>query len=447
MTVRVRWMAWLCGLCVGCLLLGGCSALSFDVRSQLVPPTATGDEQLIQTALETYLTEEYGAAQAEQYKLKYPREGRYRTAFIVQDIDADGADEALAFYTIDNDTGYIHLNYLRKLGSDWESMGDWESESTSVLEVRLGDMNGDGKQELLVGFEISSTRDSQLSVFQLTKLSMTVLGSYLYTDFYLGNMSSDDWQDLLLLRVSNTEPRVTARLFSLREEMTELGAVSLDGYIRSFGGVCFTPVTDSVAGVYLDGHKDNGVLITELICWDGTTLTAPFYNTSTNTTTLTERESGLTMTDVDADGVTEWPQSEKLEPVPGTPAGSGTRWLTRWCTWDVTAKEVHTILYTVVVPEDNYLFVADETWVGTLTASYEEATHTLTLGKSDESGTIRKAAVICAGGEPESQTSDGEIQPYETVTLQSGRTFRVWLDPTAGLGAELSEILYRITVL
>lgn len=444
--MRVRMTGWLCLLCMACWLLGGCSALSFDVRSQLVPPTPTGDEQKIQEALQRYLTEEYGAAQAEQYKLKYPMEGAYRTAFIVEDIDADGTDEALVFYTIDNDTEYIHLNYLRKLGSEWESMGDWESESTHVLEVRFGDMNGDGKQELLVGFELSSTRDSQLSLFELTKLSMTVLGSYLYTDFYLGNVSSDDWQDLLLLRVSSTEPSVVARLFSLREEITELGSVSLDGYIRSFGNVCFTPVTDTVAGVYLDGYKDNGGMVTELICWDGTTLTAPFYDADTNLTTLTERESGIEMTDVDADGVTEWPQSERIEAAPGAPEGAGPRWMTRWCTWDHDAREVHTELYSVVVPEDNYLFVADETWLGTISASYEKDTHTLILGRSNETGAVREAAVIRAqDGSDEVSGIDGRT--YETVTLQSGRTFRVWFDPAAGLGSELSEILYRITVL
>ena len=446
MIVKMRLIAGLCLVCAVCLLLSGCSALSFDVRSQLVPPTATGDEQQIQLALERYLAEEYGAAQAEQYKLKYPMEGDYRTAFIVEDVDEDGDDEALVFYTVDSDTEYIHLNYLRKLGTEWESMGDWESESTHVLEVRFGDMNGDGKQELLVGFELSSTRDSQLSLFELTRLSMTLLGSYLYTDFYLGSVSSDDWQDLLLLRVSNTEPSVTARLFSLREQATELGSVALDGYIRSFGAVCFTPVTDTVAGIYLDGYKDNGGMVTELICWDGTTLSAPFYNEDDNMTTLTERDSGVAMADVDADGVMEWPQSEPIEAVPGAPAGGLPRYLTRWCTWDVSAKEVHTELYSVVVPEDGYLFVADETWVGSLAASYDEDTHTLTLGRSSENGTIRTAAVIRAQDDPDG-VSDPEGRVFEAVTLQSGQTLWVWFDRSAGLGAELSEILYRITVL
>jgi len=446
--MHARLTAWLCLVCAACLLLSGCSALSFDVRSQLVPPTATGDELKIQEALERYLTQEYGAAQAEQYKLKYPMEGRYRTAFIVEDVDADGDDEALVFYTVDADTEYIHLNYLRKLGSDWESMGDWESESTHVLEVRFGDMNGDGKQELLVGFELSSTRDSQLSLFELTRLSMTPRGSYLYTDFYLGNVSSDDWQDLLLLRVSSTEPRVTARLFSLREETTELGLVALDGYIRSFGKVCFTTMSDAVAGVYLDGFKDNGGMVTELICWDGTTLTAPFYDEDDNMTTLTERGSGIEMADVDADGVTEWPQSEPIDPVPGALSSGTPRYLTRWCAWDVAAKEPHTRLYSVAVPEDGYLFVADESWVGSLAASYDEATHTLSLGRSQENGDIRTAAVIRAQSEPgdgSELTMDGRT--FETVTLQSGQTLEVWLDGTAGLGSELSEILYRITVL
>ena len=444
--MRVRMTVWLCLLCAVCLLLSGCSALSFDVRSQLVPPTATGDEQQIQTALERYLSQEYGDAQAEQYKLKYPMEGAYRTAFIVQDMDADGVDEALVFYTVDTDTEYIHINYLRKAGDEWESVSDWESESTNVLEVRLGDMNGDGKQELLVGFELSSARDSQLSLFELSKQSMTALGSYLYTDFYLGNVSSDDWQDLLLLRVSSTEPSVTARLFSLREEtLTELGSVALDGYIRSFGSVRFLPARETEASIYLDGFKDNGSVVTELICWDGTTLTAPFYDAQDNMTTLTERESGLAMAEL-MDGVMEWPQSELLEAVPSAPEDALPRWITRWCAWDYVTREARTELYSVVVPEDNYLFVVDETWAESLAASYDDKTHTLILGRPDETGTIKEALVIRAQSESD-EVSEPDGRTYETVTLQNGQTFRVWFDPQAGLGSELSEILYRITVL
>ncbi|MBR3289715.1 MAG: hypothetical protein IKI63_02935, partial [Clostridia bacterium] len=150
--------------------------------------------------------------------------------------------------------------------------------------------------------------------------------------------------------------------------------------------------------------------------------------------------------DVDADGVTEWPQSERIAAAPGAAPSAQAWWMTRWCTWDYGAREVRTELYSVVVPQDDYLFVADETWVGSLAASYDEESHTLTLGRSDESGAVRRAAEIQApGGQATAQDPDGRV--FESVTLQSGRTFRVWFDPAAGLGSELSEILYRITVL
>lgn len=71
------------GLCA--LLLSGCNALGLDVEDYLRPPKSTGEQEAIQQALETYIEAHAEKGGVTDYILKYPKEGSYRSAFILVD--------------------------------------------------------------------------------------------------------------------------------------------------------------------------------------------------------------------------------------------------------------------------------------------------------------------------------------------------------------------------
>lgn len=122
-----RWLpAVLAGLCA--LLLSGCNALGLDVEDYLRPPKSTGEQEAIQQALETYIEAHAEKGGVTDYILKYPKEGSYRSAFILVDqvqpnrlgnlsassltenkraasntMSAAEATQAVAFYRLDVD--------------------------------------------------------------------------------------------------------------------------------------------------------------------------------------------------------------------------------------------------------------------------------------------------------------------------------------------------------
>lgn len=439
-----------------CLSLCGCSLFEFNLSQSLVSPAATGDEEAIQTALETFISGEFGSAAVSQYKLKYPNSGDYRTAFVVYDMDNDGSSEALAFYALSEDKPLAHVNYLRKHGKEWKSVADIESESSDIREVRFSDLNGDGHMELLVGYEVSMARDSRLCLYRLTQLAMTEMESYWYTDLFIGPIVDEKQNDVMLFHISNADYTVEAQLVSMQNgEMKTYGKTAIDGYIEKFNAFKMCSFENGNVGVYVDCEKENEAMITELLLWDGKSLSAPFYDSYANVTTLSARTSELSFADVDADGQIEWPVCEKL-PLPKNGVGEAL-WLTRWCAYDADADETITKFYSVTVPQDGYLFRLDNAWLGSICASYEKAAHRMELYVADENGETLECVIRNSSAEdatPVETGTDAVGQPaplvYKTVTLKgSGSDYRVWWNgkESAAFHLDMNEMLYRMTVL
>ena len=81
--------------------LSGCDAVTFNVTELMSPPKATGEKAAIQELID----KEAGTG----YTLKYPQNGSFRSAITTMDYDADGVQEAIAFYLPAGEAQTIHL--------------------------------------------------------------------------------------------------------------------------------------------------------------------------------------------------------------------------------------------------------------------------------------------------------------------------------------------------
>ena len=102
-------------------------------------------------------------------------------------------------------------------------------------EVQFSDLDGDGRSELLIGYEISIARDSRLCLYRLSQLAMTELASYWYTDFLVSRVVSEAQNDVTVFHISNSEYVVEATLISMQNgEMKTRGKTFIDGCIEKF---------------------------------------------------------------------------------------------------------------------------------------------------------------------------------------------------------------------
>ena len=107
------------------LLLSSCAGADAGLEGLMLPPKLTSEQSELYSALET-------AAGTENLRLRYPKSGEGSSAFIFRDIDADGADEAIVFYST-QDSSATRINILRKTAEKWVSVYDMKGNDTSVV--------------------------------------------------------------------------------------------------------------------------------------------------------------------------------------------------------------------------------------------------------------------------------------------------------------------------
>ena len=433
-------------VCLVMLLCSGCSLLdNGDLAERLRPPRLTGQQETLQQALDTYVVEDY--------VLTYPRSGDHRAAFLLEDMDGDGVDEAICFYRLKE--GNSHVLMLKRDEDNWMPVNDIQGSSADIYWVAWGDMHGDGGHQLLVGWGIyNNDRDRQVILYGKGETGLTALFEAPCAAAFLGDVTATRRDTLLLYRIDDGASKVTVELMALQDgSVTQLSSMRLDGYIRSFGTPQLVPLSDTLSGVFVDGYKDANSITTELVYWDGERLIVPFYDTTTNTNTVTARESRgsqlLTCMDVNGDGRWEWPQNRRLVGYQ-TAEIREAQFMTSWMYYDPEIGQAQKGLDSLVNTADRYLLTLEPEWVGNtadddrLTMRYTAATHLLEI--QEVSDGVVGETILCIA-----PTAYRVEPPAEgttmTVSLSDSASFTVWYRTENGLGLTPERIRYMLIAL
>lgn len=96
------------------MLLGltGCDLYQPDVDSMLAPP--------VLSELQTEVNEALQDVVGQDFRLCYPTGGSYRSPYIFADLDGDENEEAVVFYTVE-DEPLIYLQILDKTEGRWRA--------------------------------------------------------------------------------------------------------------------------------------------------------------------------------------------------------------------------------------------------------------------------------------------------------------------------------------
>lgn len=443
------WRRWIAGVaaCAMLLPMSGCSFVNLDMEKQLRAPHAAGEQSAIQTALEEHifaLNAEQEQGTAVSYVLKYPRMGDYRSAFIMKDMNGDGKEEALAFYAMQPEGANSHIALLRKIDGVWQCTDDIEGLATEVERIHFGDLDGNGTAEIFAGYSMYNTRDRRLMLYSWENDVLTECYSDTYSHMLVGHMTARSHDDLLLFRLNNTDKKTSVKLLSLENgEVVTKGETALDGNILSFQDYQFAQLDDDIRGVYQDCTKDSNTTITELILWDGETLSAPLYDATENITSRSARESGLPFKDIDGDKIIEWPISLRLPGDESKSVDMISLWLTEWYTWDVFMNRPEKKQTSIVNVNDGYQLTIPEEWIGRVTATYDAKKHKLSVLRVVEEGENEELFHVVAFPEREKNPLGDD---YVFLKLEGQMRYEMKLQPSADsdLKVETVRTLFSI---
>ena len=142
----------------------GCSFAGLDAKTLMSPPRANLEQQGIYELLQE---------DRQELTFVYPKRGDYRSAIIMRDWSGDGVNDAIGFIL---DERGVEVYFLEKSQDSWRTAASFLNTATQVDMVLFGDLDGDGQEDVLIGWGSASGSTGRTAS----------VAAYLYRD---GNVS------------------------------------------------------------------------------------------------------------------------------------------------------------------------------------------------------------------------------------------------------------------
>lgn len=346
-----------------CLSLCGCNL--FNNTDDLVsPPELTGQLYPIGQALK----ESAGS----NYNLVYPTSGNHRSAIILEDINGDSVFEAFAFYsTNDDEMTHMHINVICQRENGWVSVADQTIIATGVETVEFCDLNGNGVEEILVGWEVNGNSEKQLSVFSFDedKLSQKMLQSY--SGFLCCDLDNNGVNEIFVHLLNTSEKINKATVYSYSDEgVSQTSGCLLDSNVKTAAEPVLSVLSSGQNAVYIDEIKGVGA-VTEVLYYSRGELVNPLLDKETSgENTVTLRAASLEMTDINNDGILEIPVASEL---PNALQDDEKFYYTNWCSFN--GEKLTVKLITVVNTVDGYYVTLPNNLIGAIAISKDTENH------------------------------------------------------------------------
>lgn len=359
-------------------LLTSCSFRFSSFDNLLRPPKLIGRYQGLQDSFENAIKD--------KFQLLIPENGEFQSSFITFDMDSDGNEEALVFYTLKDTPDIAKVSFFDYEDDSWIYVSSLDGLGNTIDKVVIEDVNKDGLFEIIIGWNLYSSKMNRAFVtYSVTGNNFTQTFSHPYTHFDMVDVNGDGCNDILSLYVDSSIPEQLTSVAgvynynALTSQFALLGETYLDGNISSYSSIRSETVNDDII-LYVEATKGQNESITEVLIWDNekNALTAPLLDLASQTTFATWRNINLTVFDVDHDSFFEIPTSVEMpgsvvttsEILNNNTVTSDNKpatqlYFTRWTKF--RNNKLKPVQYSVINNDLGYMLNIKSSWVGRIT--------------------------------------------------------------------------------
>lgn len=353
-------------------IFSGCSfRLASSVNDLISPLSPFGDNADVQSAMNQYITN--------GYTLKNPSGGEYKTSYSFYDIDGDKVEEAITFYEPKDNLGEIKMAVIKNNGDGWNVVENIKGIGNNVYSVDFRDVNGDGKTEVVVCWDVISNSTNHIfSVYKIDKkddkIKLSMIGDQISVNNYIFfDYNNDGVEEVVLFEISSgNSTSAKAELYSLRNNSYKyLGETKLDSHITSYSSLQIEKAENDIR-VYADAiGSDGSSMLTEIIYWSDSysTIISPFYSYSTGRTKGTSRKAMIECMDINGDDLLEIPLDDGKKMPKSVDA-------INWKIYKNTTLQHKA--YSLLV-DDNYLINIPDDYFKGISVKYDDDTKELTI--------------------------------------------------------------------
>lgn len=298
---------------VAALLLLLFSIKSKPIDSLIHAPGRDGQNAQIWQAFEN--------AVGSDYTLKTPTDGGHRSALIYVDLNGDGEDEIVAFYSKGGTEETVSLQIFEMNDDSWKALAGTESGFNELRQVEFADVDGDGTDEIIVGWGLQKSKlMQQVNVYEIDFSQATVKSIFhtKYSNFGVFDFDADKNNELAVIYAENSAESSASKLkiFDCEKGVFNMTAsFDIDPMITTVSQIQFDYVRRLSCGrVYIDGYTSDGLMTTDVISYgikDGK-LSRVFVNGET-VCAFSKRNTNVNCEDINYDGIVEIPVQVNIE--------------------------------------------------------------------------------------------------------------------------------------
>lgn len=299
-------------ICVLCLLLCGCSAA---VENMLTPPKLTAEQNEIYSALINSV--------GQNVKLKYPRSGDHRSAFVLYDLDDEPDDEAMVFYessNVQSGESSLRLKFLDKHDGKWEAVYDMACAGSEIDSVSFTTLGNTGFVDIIIRYTLLNQTEKVFSVVKYDSVTPKQMYTSSYSCLEVYDINDDGLNELLAVSTDKINNVSTAVMFTDGDNGFEkLSETALLGGAVDYIRVTKGRISDNRTAMFLDYSKGGGQSGTDVLYCYGNSLYCPDSVGTNPSAGLISRlvnnyMSEIYCYDIDGDGFVEIPSTT---PLPG----------------------------------------------------------------------------------------------------------------------------------
>lgn len=294
-----------------------------------------------------------------------PTSGPNRQSVQLKDIDGDGKNEAIAFFRMTGDKP-LKIYILKQVSGTYEVVNIIDGDGTSIESVRYADMDGDGVNELVIGWQMSAAL-LHMTIYSVRDDEHTLLADSDFSKLVTGDIDGDEHTDVIVLRLSSAEVDGVVDTFSLRTDGEIVtSSARLSTGIESISRILKGNLVDGTSAIFVEGDFEGNSIITDIFYWKDESLHNVFAKAPDIISEETIRAYQIFSTDINSDGIIEVPAPRMLES-----ASDQTYYVIDWYSFDRNGNK--SLVYTTYHNyQDGWYLILPNEWKDKITVRRDD---------------------------------------------------------------------------